>query len=415
MKVVGLITEYNPFHNGHEYHIEEAKRVTGADYVVVVMSGDFVQRGTPAFMDKYMRTSMALACGADLVFELPVCFSCASAEYFAHGAVSLLDRLGIVDFICFGSESGDIHGLTSLAKILIQEPREYKDYLNKSVKEGKTFPEARMEAISKMSDTSYVSLLSSPNNTLGIEYIKALMNLGSKITPVTITRQAAGYHSEDLTKSDGGIAISSATAIRKNLKDLDSFHHLKNHVPEKVFDLLLAEYNKTFPITEEDFSLLFHYRLMQLDKASLAAFLDINSDLANRISNHSGKLDTFTSLAQNLKSRQWTLTRINRALLHILLDIKTSDMLEYKSAGFAQYARVLGFKKESSHLLRKITKSEKIPVITKLGSAADKLSPLGKRMLEQDIFAASLYNQVVFHKYQTKLSDEYTKGVIMAD
>lgn len=412
MKVVGLITEYNPFHNGHEYHIKEAKRITGADYVVVVMSGDFVQRGTPAFMDKYTRTKMALACGADLVFELPVCFSTASAEYFAHGAVAILDRLGIVNFICFGSESGDIYGLTNLAHILNEEPEEYKTHLNAAVKSGKTFPEARMEAISKIIDAPYESLLSSPNNTLGIEYIKALININSNITPVTITRKIAGYHNEDLTKADGA-AISSATAIRKNLKDITSLNNLKNHVPDKVFCLLIDEYNKSYPITEDDYSLLLNYRLMTLNKASLAEFLDVNCDLANRISKFTGKYYSYNALAKQLKSRQWTLTRINRGLLHILLDITNADMSECKIAGFAQYARVLGFKKESSHLLRQITKNEKIPVITKLGSAADKLNPLGKRMLEKDIFAAALYNQVVYDKYQIELSDEYTRGVII--
>lgn len=414
MKVVGLITEYNPFHNGHEYHIQEAKKITGADYVVVVMSGDFVQRGTPAFMDKYIRTQMALDCGADLVFELPVCFACASAEYFAHGAVSLLDRLGIVDFICFGSESGDMEGLTKIARILNYETAEYKEYLNEALKLGKTFPEARMEAISKIIEEPYESLLASPNNTLGIEYIKALINLNSNIIPVTITRKIAGYHSEDLTKGVG-TAISSATAIRKNLKDINSLTNLKNHVPVKVFDLLSQEYNKTYPITEDDYSLLIHYRLMQLSKTSLSEFLDVNSDLANRIAKHTGKIDIFSSLSQKLKSRQWTLTRINRALLHILLDIKYSDMIEYKEAGFSQYARVLGFKKESSHLLRQVTKNERIPVITKLGSAANKLSPLGWRMLKQDILSSTLYNQTVFHKYQTVLPDEYTRGVIISN
>lgn len=412
MKVVGLITEYNPFHNGHEYHIKEAKRITGADFVVVVMSGDFVQRGTPAFMDKYMRTRMALECGADVVFELPVCYATASAEYFAHGAVSLLDRLGIVDSICFGSESGDIEGLTRIANVLIREPEEYKICLNSLVKQGKTFPEARMETISKIMDTSVDSLLSSPNNTLGIEYIKALLHLNSNITPVTITRKVAGYHSENLTKAEG-TAISSATAIRKNLNDFDSLHNLKNHVPNAVYSILKEEYNKTYPVTEEDCSLLLNYRLLMLDPLSLAEFLDVNSDLANRIAKYAGTDYSFSTLAQQLKSRQWTLTRINRGLIHILLDILQSDMQKYKMAGFAQYARVLGFQKESSHLLRQITKNEKIPVITKLGSAANKLSPLGKQMLEKDIFAAALYNQIVYHKYHNKLPNEYTAGVIM--
>lgn len=412
MKVVGLITEYNPFHNGHAYHIEEAKRVTGADFVVVVMSGDFVQRGTPAFMDKYLRTKMALACGADVVFELPVCFACASAEYFAHGAISLLHGLGIIDSVCFGSESGDIKELTNLAHLLTAESKEYKEILNKTLKSGKTFPEARMETLEKLTNGHTASLLSTPNNTLGIEYMKALINLNSNIIPVTITRKVAGYHSETLTEGTGP-SISSATALRKNLTEATSLSQLKNHVPHAVYDILVEEFHKSYPIVEDDYSLLLNYRLLMLDRVALSSFLDVNSDLANRISKYTGKNDSYSTLAQQLKSRQWTLTRINRALLHILLDLTQAEMIAYKKSGFAQYARVLGFKKESSHLLRLITKEEKIPIITKLGSSEIKLTSLGKQMLQKDIFASTLYNQMIFHKYAKNLPDEYTRGVVI--
>ncbi|MBB5197442.1 nucleotidyltransferase [Anaerocolumna cellulosilytica] len=413
MKVVGLITEYNPFHNGHAYHLNEAKRATGADYVVVVMSGNFVQRGTPAFLDKYSRTKMALKCGADLVFELPVCFSTASAEYFALGAVSLLEKLGIVDYICFGSESGDISLLTSISDLLLTESHGFKQIFKEAVKAGKTFPEARADSIKALLPEVSDEFLSSPNNILGIEYIKALKRLQSTIKPITITRKATAYHSQELD-TDDTFAISSATAIRKTLKEGNTLNNLRRHVPAPAFAIMEEQFEKTFPIFEEDFSLLLHYKFMLEDRQTLLQYTDINSDLANRILRMYSEYESFPDLALSIKSRQWTLTRINRALIHILLNHRQDNFLTYQQKGFTQYARILGFKKESSHLLRKIVKNERIPVITKLGDAKNKLSKIGLTMLNEDLYAANLYNQVVFHKLGTPLKDEYTKGIIIS-
>lgn len=411
MKVVGLITEYNPFHNGHKYHIDEAKRITGADYVVVVMSGNYVQRGAPALIDKYSRTKMALACGADLVFELPVCYATASAEFFALGAVSLLDKLGIIDDLCFGSECGDINILTSLANILLDEQAEFSDKLCASIKQGKTYPEARMEALKAYAPHIDDSIIASPNNILGIEYIKALIKIKSNINPVTITRKLASYHSEDLSKSEN-ITISSATAIRKSLKEDIPLSKLEHHVPEPVISLLKEQFNQSFPVYEDDFSLLLNYKLMEETEVSLTDYTDVTKDLANRIKNYSRPL-SYSQFAGEVKSRQWTLTRVNRVLIHILLNLKYANLQQYNSSGYTKYARLLGFKKESSYLLRQVTTGEKIPVITKMGDAHKYLDTHGMDMLNEDIFASHLYNQVIYYKFGTLLKDEYTRGVIM--
>lgn len=413
MKVVGLITEYNPFHNGHAYHLNEAKRITGADYVVVVMSGNFVQRGTPAFIDKYSRTEMALNCGADLVFELPVCYATASAEFFAMGAISLLDKLGIIDFICFGSESGDITLLSSISELLLKEPPAFQIIFKEALKLGRTFPEARGAAIKALLPEVSDDFLTSPNNILGIEYIKALKRLKSTITPVTIIRKATGYHSQELN-TDAKYAISSATAIRKALKEDNTLERLKSQVPPKAFAIMEQQFNKSYPVFEEDFSLLLHYKLMQEDKHTLLRYTDINSDLANRMIRMYAEYATFSELAMSIKSRQWTLTRINRALIHILLNHYQENFSSYQQKGYTQYARILGLKKESSHLLRTIVKNERIPVITKLGDAKNKLSEIGLTMLSEDVFAASLYNLAVFNKLGTTQKDEYTQGIIIS-
>ncbi len=412
MKTVGLITEYNPFHNGHQYHMDEAKRITGADSVVVVMSGNFVQRGAPAFLDKYSRTRMALACGADIVFELPVCYSTASAEFFALGAVSLLDRLGIVDYLCFGSECGDVSLLTSAAKILIEEPAEYRERLSQLLKGGKTFPAARMEAIKTVDPAIGNFLLSSPNNILGIEYIKALRRLKSTIQPVTLTRITADYHSEELTSLTES-TISSATAIRKNLLEEKSPVNLIHQVPKPVYEILKGNYQKTYPILDEDYSLLLKFKLMQETKISLTKYTDITPDLANRMNDIDTRGFTFPELSQKIKTRQWTLTRINRNLIHLLLNLYSDNFNAYKEAGYTQYARLLGFQKTSSHLIREIAKNENIPVITKMADAGKQLTDAGLNMLKEDIFAARLYNQVVYDKYGTVIKDEYTHGVII--
>ena len=212
MKTVGIIAEYNPFHNGHAYHIRKAKELTHADYCVVVMSGDFVQRGAPAIMDKYLRAESALLNGADLVLELPVCYSISSAEHFARSSVALLDKLGVVDTLCFGSECGDIRVLTEFAQALTDESPVFKKTLDREIRIGHTYPQARNTAleISAPHLTSYINVLTSPNNILGIEYCKALLFWKSTIVPYTVKRAGSSYHDNSL---DTGFC--SALAIRE--------------------------------------------------------------------------------------------------------------------------------------------------------------------------------------------------------
>ncbi|NLZ83280.1 MAG: nucleotidyltransferase [Clostridiales bacterium] len=446
MKVVGLVAEYNPFHNGHKYHIQAAKKITGADYAIAVMSGNFVQRGAAAIIDKYSRTKMALKNGVDLVLELPVCYATASAEYFGLGAISLLDRLGIVDDICFGSELGDVTPLTTIADILSKKPRELEILIRKFISEGISFPVAREKAfkeylhslgdsniydinlgVSKNKDADYLSaVLSKPNNILGIEYIKAIIAISSSINPRSIKRELAGYHDKELSISNekalingsnvSSSVISSATAIReiieaaKNPEDLSS---ISNSVPQDVYELLTNEYRKTHPITIEAFEALIKYKLMSENQETLSGYVDISEDFADRIRNLSDTHISIKELANNLKSKNLTMTRVNRALIHSLLNIRKDNFEEYNSQGYSQYARVLGVKKESSHLLRKITEGERIPVITKVSDARKQLNPLAMSMLSEDIFAAHTYNQAVYEKYGVSLANEYKRGIVI--
>ncbi len=436
--------EYNPFHNGHKYHIEEARRVTGADYVIAVMSGNFVQRGTPAIIDKYSRTRMALNNGADIVLELPVCYAAGSAEFFAMGAVSLLNKLGIVDYLCFGSECGDIALLEETAEFLLSSPGLYEEKLFSYMKEGLTYPAARAKAVGhmypsagdKLSDRSIEAILSEPNNILGLEYMKALHRLSSQVAPVTILRQSAHYHDTELSdritspctlhqpfpekastkdRTDHPV-ISSATAIRSALRTEDNVFGLsevRSSVPEDVYELLSRSYHHSFPITEEDFAPILMYKLLSEDNKSLAEYVDISSDLADRMANIRNTFVSIAELTRQIKTRNVTHTRINRALIHLLLNIRKDTFDGFLLNGYTFYARVLGLRRASSHLLRRITDHGQIPVITKVTKADNQLGPLGRQMLSQDIFAAHIYNQAVYGKYNTTLLNEYKNGIII--
>ena len=442
MKVTGIITEYNPFHNGHKYHIEEAKRVTGADYVIAVMSGNFVQRGTPAMIDKYNRTRMALNNGADIVFELPVCYATGSAEYFALGAVSLLDRLGVVDYLCFGSECGDIALIKDAAELLVKASAPLEENLTVLMKEGLTYPAARARAVKEyLACTGQAEkygnitrLLEEPNNILGIEYVKALYECSSSITPVTIKRQSSHYHDTELADTEGKIIpvnkyyplpsraddvpddplFSSATAIRETILESECIFGLsavKRSVPDDVYAFLIDHYYKTFPITEEDFSRILKYKLLSEDKNSLEQYLDISPDLADRMLNIPDLDKNISALLKSLKTRNVTQTRINRAMIHLLLNMKEETINGYKENGYTFYARLLGIRRESTRLLRKITDMEGIPVITKVAKANEQLDTLGLQMLSEDIFAAHIYNQAIFEKFGTSIPNEYKHGI----
>ena len=427
MKIVGLITEYNPFHNGHLHHIREARRVTGADTVIAVMSGDYVQRGVPAFMPKRLRAEMALKCGVSAVFELPVCYASGSAESFAMGAVSLLDRLNVIDALCFGSESNDLEAMSLIARILCEEPPEYTHLLRKYLKDGCSFPAARYKALSEYPETSSCAdLLNEPNNILGIEYLKALKKLDSPIKPYTIRRLGSHYHDTSLT-SDG---FSSASAIRSLLAysgsslkteqyagtvENTSFSNLlgdlEDQVPASCLEMLKDYHRVQYPVYQNDFSIILKYKLLNKHPESLLRYADVSEELANRIS---GQLDNFFNYKQFcelLKTRETTQVRINRALLHIMLGVKKDDVREYMEGGYHFYARLLGSGKNQEKLLSHIAKNTSVPLLARLSDSSE-LPDAGQKMLRNDILASNLYMSVVTDKFKTAFHNEYRQPVL---
>lgn len=411
MKTVGLITEYNPFHNGHAYHIEKAKMLTGADRVIVVMSGDFVQRGAPAVMPKHLRAESALLSGASLILELPVCFATGSAEYFAQGSISLLNRLGCIDSICFGSECGDLHLLKEIAQILADEPIEYQTALKQALKEGASFPAARQEALNIYSD-KYSEILASPNNILGIEYLKALAKIHSKMEPFTIKRIGAGYHDMDI---DG--QFSSATAIRSDIYQLADVNssseslpltHIQTQVPSSCHELMKKNYQTRYPVKADDFSLLLKAKLLSETAGSLSHYLDMSPELANRILRLRNDYLSFEQFCDLLKTKELTRSRISRSFIHVLLGI-TNDWLTAMKAP-APYARILGFRRDHADLLGILKRTSDIPLITSPARAV--LADTAYQMLELDIYASNLYESVITDLYGTPFHNELTKQII---
>lgn len=443
MKTVGIIAEYNPFHNGHLYQLKKAKEITGADFAVVVMSGDFTQRGTPAVFDKYTRCRLSLLAGADLCIELPVVYATASAELFAKGAVSLLSALG-VDTLCFGSECGEIAPLREIASLLFAEPPAYKEALNKALKEGLSFPSARAVAVRKCAHAGSLSgvdsaasdslsgvdaaasdslsgvaaaasdVLASPNNILGIEYLKALLALEKNgqhaPVPYTIKREGDGYLSHTLSEE----SFCSAMALRKGIAEENP--DLLRYVPESIRQEFSDTCQMKSALCADDFSGMLFYKLLSEKDTGYASYLDVSSDLSDKIRKNLGTFTTFSAFCENsLKSKDITLTRVYRSLLHILLSIKKEDL-----PAAAPYARILGFREASFEVFGCLSK-ENIPLLSRLKDASSLLSPEALSCLSKDIFAAQLYEHVrmqhMLHKLHTKKDDcpfvsEYSRPVI---
>lgn len=410
---VGIIAEYNPFHNGHAYHIRKAKEMTQADYCIVVMSGDFVQRGAPAIYDKYTRTAMALSCGADLVIEIPSVFASSSAEDFAACAVALLNNLGVAGAFCFGSECGDVEKLSGIASILATEPPVYTKELRRELKKGATFPEARNQALISCGilKEEEASILTSPNNILGIEYCKALYRQKSPMTPVTLSRKGSGYHDTSLASEH----YSSATGIRKALHEnpdiLEQADSSQIQVPDAVKQMM----SQGFPVFPDDFSALLNTSLLKLDYEGIPfqKYADVSEELASRLLKQLTDFLSFEERINQLKTRQYTYTRISRALLHIALGITSHQVVLGRNAGYAPYARILGFKKTSAPLMGEIKKRGSIPLITKTADARLILSGVAWSMLRQDFYCSHIYQTIVQDKYPIKMKNEFTHSVVI--
>ncbi len=418
MKVTGIIAEYNPFHNGHKYQIETLRKCHATDYVVVAMSGDFVQRGAPALMRKYERAKMALMQGADLVFELPSCFSTSSAKDFATGGILLFHTTGLVDSVCFGTETEDFSRLRTLADLLADEPDWYQNRLSALLKQGFSFPAARAQALPE-----YEDLLKTPNNILAIEYLCAIKQLHSEMTPLPIKRIGSGYHDTSLSED-----YASASAIRKSIlsfQNLPSEQKKSRSLSTELSSVLspeslriMSEYQKDSAfLFENDFSLLLHHQLLSETGDSLLSYSDMTKALANRIINAKDKFLSWSSFCELLKTRETTYTRISRTLSHILLQQKSELTSSYTSlqSTTLPYLRILGFSEHAKPLLNELKRTAKAPLLTSLASASKVLDTSGLQMLQSDIFSSDLYRSVLQYRTNALHVNEYRRKLLMID
>ncbi len=439
MSILGIIAEYNPFHNGHLYHLKKSKALTGADFTICVMSGNFVQRGSPALSDKWSRTEIALKCGVDLVIELPAVFAMSSAEYFAGGGVKLLDSLGIVDFLSFGSECGRLDELKTIAGILNDEPAEYKSYLKKALDTGISYPAARENALNRYllknaennqgnSDSnvnpggSIEGVIKSPNNILGIEYLKALMRIGSKIKPVTIGRTGGAYNSDELQGS-----ISSATAIRNHIQKYKSLSSLDDALPHESMEILTREFkNGRGPVFPEDFGgfIISALRRMKTDEISRLPY--IAEGLENRIKSAAEASGTLEELVESISTRRYTETRVLRCLFHILTGLDSKTFNSFIDAGGPQYIRILGFTGKGRQLLPRISSSATLPLIVKAAdykhtydttssSAGKSENPLLSAMLGYEAASTDQYVLAFGNASSRASGREFTQQVVITD
>lgn len=403
-KILGIIAEYNPFHNGHVYHIQNSKEQAGADYTVAVITGNFTQRGNAAIVNKWEKAKMAIKSGVDLVIELPTLYSISSAENFASGAIKILDELGIIDSLSFGIESNNISLLNNIANVLYEEPVQYVNYLKDELKQGKSFPKAREEAIIKyLKDPKYDNILNGSNNILAIEYLKALKKQKSKITPIGIRREKVYYNSKKIIDE-----YASATGIRY-LMMRKQMEEVARVVPSSSFNILLENIkNGTYVLDLANYCDIIIYKLRSMTIKEIADLPEVSEGLENSIKQAVGKTNNIIELINMIKSKRYTQTRIQRIMLYALLNIKKADM--EMSKAIKPYVRVLGFNENGRKLLSEI--DPRVKVITSVSKfERENRNKKYSKMLEIDKYATDVYT--IGYSEESKTGLDYTNGLII--
>jgi len=406
-KVLGIVGEYNPFHNGHLYHLEESKKMTSSNYTVAIISGNFTQRGSTAIIDKWSRAEMAIKNGVDLVIELPVLYATSSAENFADGAIKILDSLKVVDYISFGAETSDIDILNNFADILYKEPLKYRSFLTHELKKGISFPKARENALLMYlnGNRKFINVLSSPNNILGIEYIKALKKHKSNIKPISIARFETGYN--DVTYSGN---IASATAIRNIVKN-GGFEALRKLLPNSSYSVLIDNIKQGHIVPDLSvFEKQIIYNLRSMYPEEISELAEVSEGLEHSLKNAADSCNTLEELLGKIKSKRYTSTRLQRILLYSLLNITKKDIELSKRT--MPYIRVLGLNKRGKFLISEIAKANsKLEIVTSVKKFVDKTTNKNiKSMIEKDIWATDVYT--LGYQFDSSSNLDFTKKLL---
>ena len=402
---LAVIGEFNPFHNGHFYHLTKAKKIVKPDFTVAIMSGNFTQRGDTAILDKWTRAEIAIRNGFDLVIELPTIYAISSAENFAEGAIKILNTLGFVDYLAFGSEIGEIEPIENVASVLFKEPKELSALINRELRSGLSYPKARELALSMYFGTSKIhsAILQEPNNILGVEYLKALKKYKSEITPITFKRKNSDYHSKTIS-----FGIASATAIRGFLNDKDK---LKEVLPKSSFDLLrkkikTGEYVKGLEIFEKEII----YILRRMTITEISNLPDVTEGLENRIKTAAHEAQNLNDLITKIKSKRFTQTRIQRILVYALLNVTKKDMVASQKA--TPYIRILGFNEYGKRIISTIAKTNpkaKLVVSFKKFVESNNDNNLNT-LISKDILATNIYT--LGYKKNGEANLDYTHKIV---
>lgn len=405
--VLGIIAEYNPFHNGHLYHLEQSKKATNSEYTVCVMSGNFVQRGDTSLLDKWSKAQMAIENGVDLVIELPTVYATSSSENFALGAIKILNELKIVDFISFGSENCEIDVLNNIANVLYDEPKQFSSILSHELSKGISFPKARENALLMYLNNiqKYSNILNQPNNILGIEYLKALKKYKSQIIPISIKREKVYYNSHNVVDE-----YASSTAIRDLLKH-EAYDEIRCVMPDNSYLLMKNEIEQGNYITSlQTFEKEILYKLRTMKISEIANLPDVSEGLEYSLKNACNNCNTLLELINTVKSKRYTQTRIQRILVYCLLGITKQDMEISKK--ITPYIRVLGCNEKGKRMISAIAeKNKKIQLITSVKKFMEESRNNNlKAILEKDILSTNIYTLGFKNKSQANL--DYTKKLI---
>ncbi len=400
MKITGIIAEYNPYHKGHQYHVEQSRRLSGCDAVVAVMSGHFVQRGEPAVFDKWARTRMALAGGVDAVIELPAFYALQSADWFAWGGVSVLDGLGC-DCLCFGAESPDLAALRELACLWGDEPEELQAAIQIGLQSGKPHPKARAEALAQwLGHHEAVALLASPNSVLGAMYLKQLEEQQSTMEPLAIQRVQAGYHDETIAG-----AIASATAIRKSLADESC--GWRQAVPNGVAQIMEEQIKiDAGPVWPDDYSQVLLYALRTAESLP-----DTAEGFHNRMAKAAAATGTFSAFCAAAKSKRYTMARIKRAAMQAMLGISAEDIALIRREK-PIYARLLGYSRQAEGLISELARRANIPFVARAAEFKPDTEAMAK-LWEVDRQASDIYALGIKNPILRQAKRDYTEKMIM--
>ncbi len=395
MGTAAVICEFNPFHNGHRRIIARA-REAGAERVIALMSGDYVQRGAPALFSRHVRARAALLGGADIVLSLPARYSTASAETFAAAGVAVLDALHSVDLLVFGCEAGDPGSLIKCAEYLAEEPADYGEKLRRGLKRGLSYPRARAEALPEYSD-----ILRHPNNILGVEYIKALIRSGSAMRPVPARREGEGYHGEAISE------YSSASALRGRILRGD-MSSVRIAVPKEAAGIYEAELLEGRVLSGQDFSAVLGEKLMSAEDVSdLACYEDVTEDLARTMLKRRAEFSSFGGFAELCASKSLTASHARRALLHTALGIRRGEDGEY-----GLVTQVLGFREEAAGLLGRLRAAAGIPVVTNPPADLAGLKAEAGRTFSEELRVSDIYRAVMSVKTGDPCGREIAEPIV---